>query len=94
MRSDNTILWRQIEPVEGGGYNWNTPLMQRIEREMISASERNVAIIMIVRGSPRWATVPYKADCAPINPTKYQRFASFPPAAAERTSQPPYNARL
>ncbi|MBK9711284.1 MAG: hypothetical protein IPO81_08145 [Kouleothrix sp.] len=91
MRSDNTILWRQIEPVEGGGYNWNTPLMQRIEREMISASERNVAIIMIVRGSPRWATVPYKADCAPINPSKYQRFASFLAAAVERYSKPPYN---
>ncbi|HJZ47936.1 MAG TPA: hypothetical protein VKE41_12250, partial [Roseiflexaceae bacterium] len=39
----------------------------------------------------RWATTPYQADCAPINPSKYARFAAFLAAAVARYSQPPYN---
>jgi hypothetical protein len=91
IRSNNTLLWRDVEPIEGAGYQWNTPPMQRIEQEMIRASQAGLKFIMIVRGSPRWATTPYKADCAPIHPTKYARFAAFMAAAVARYSQPPYN---
>jgi hypothetical protein len=91
IRSNNTLLWRDVEPVEGGGYQWNTPAMQGIEQEMLRASQAGLRFIMIVRGSPRWATTPYKADCAPINPAKYARFAAFLAAAVARYSQPPYN---
>jgi len=91
IRSDNTLLWRDVEPVEGGGYQWNTPAMLRIEQEMMLASQAGLKFIMIVQGSPRWATTPYQADCAPINPTKYARFAAFLAAAVARYSQPPYN---
>jgi hypothetical protein len=91
IRSNNTLLWRDVEPVEGDGYQWNTPAVQRIEQEMLRASEAGLRYIMIVRGSPRWATTPYQADCAPIHPTKYARFAAFVAAAVARYSQPPYN---
>ncbi len=91
IRSNNNLLWRDVEPIEGGGYQWNTPAMQRIEQEMILASQSGLKFIMIVRGSPRWATMPYQADCAPIHPTKYDRFAAFLVAAVARYSQPPYN---
>jgi hypothetical protein len=91
VRSNNSLLWRDVEPVEGGAYQWNTPAMQRIEAEMIRASQSGLKLIMLVRGSPRWATTPYQADCAPINPTKYARFAAFMAAAVARYSQPPYN---
>jgi hypothetical protein len=91
IRSDNNLLWREVEPVEGGDYQWNTPAIQRLEQEMILASQRNLKLILIVRGSPRWATVPYKADCAPIQPSKYARFAAFLAAAVARYSKPPYN---
>jgi hypothetical protein len=91
IRSNNNLLWRDVEPVEGGGYEWNTPALQRIEQEMILASQSGLKLIMIVRGSPRWATIPYQADCAPIHPTKYDRFAAFLAAAVARYSQPPYN---
>jgi len=91
IRSNNGLLWRDVEPVEGAAYQWNTPAMQRIEQEMLRASQSGLKLIMIVRGSPRWATTPYRADCAPIHPTKYARFAAFMAAAVARYSQPPYN---
>ena len=93
IRSDNTLRWRDVEPVEGGGYQWNTAAVQRIEQEMILASQAGLKFILIVQGSPRWATTPYQADCAPINPAKYDRFAAFLAAAVARYSQPPYNVR-
>ena len=92
LRSNNNMLWRDVEPIEGGGYNWNAPSVKLLEKEMIAASQRGRALIMVVRSSPRWATAPYKADCAPINPAKYARFAAFVAAAVERYSKPPYNA--
>jgi hypothetical protein len=91
IRSNNSLMWRDVEPVEGGGYQWNTPAIQRIEQEMMLASQAGLKFILIVRGSPRWATMPYKADCAPIHPTKYAQFAAFMAAAVARYSQPPYN---
>ncbi len=91
IRSDNNLLWRDIEPIEGGGYQWNTPAVQQIEQEMMRASQAGLKLIMVVRGSPRWATAPYQADCAPIQPAKYARFAAFLAAAVARYSQPPYN---
>jgi hypothetical protein len=93
IRSNNTLLWRNVEPVEGGGYLWNTSVIQRLEQEMLLASQAGLKYILIVRGSPRWATPPYQADCAPIHPTKYAQFAAFMAAAVARYSQPPYNVR-
>jgi hypothetical protein len=94
IRSNNNLLWRDVEPIEDAGYHWDTPAMQRIEQEMIRARQQNLRLITVVRGSPRWATTPYAADCAPINPSKYTRFAAFLAAAVARYSQPPYNAML
>jgi hypothetical protein len=89
-RSGN-FLWRDVEPIEGGGYRWDAPSVQSAEQEMLNASARNLKLILIVRGSRTGATAPYKADCAPINPGKYARFAAFVAAAVERYSKPPYN---
>jgi hypothetical protein len=91
IRSDNNLLWRDVEPIEGAGYQWSAPSVQRVEQEMIRASQNNLKLIVIVRAHPRWATAPYKTDCAPINPSKYTRFAAFLAAAVARYSQPPYN---
>jgi hypothetical protein len=85
------LLWRDVEPVEGGGYHWDAPGVQLLEQEMLNAGRHNLNLILVVRGSPGWATAPYKPDCAPINPAKYARFTAFLAAAVERYSQPPYN---
>jgi hypothetical protein len=90
VRASN-LIWRDVEPVEGGGYHWDAPSVQLIEQEMLAASAHNLKLILLVRSSPAWATAPYKADCAPINPAKYTRFAAFLAAAVERYSKPPYN---
>src|SRR5574338_1070878 len=37
IRSDNNLLWRDVEPVEGAGYHWDAPSVQLIEQEMINA---------------------------------------------------------
>jgi hypothetical protein len=85
------LRWRDVEPIEGGGYRWDAPSVRLVEQEMINASTRHLKLILIVNSSPSWATVPYQADCAPINPAKYARFASFMAAAVERYSKPPFN---
>lgn len=85
------LLWKEVEPVPGGGYNWDSPHVRDLEEEMIRASQHNLQMILIVRGSPRWATDPYAADCAPINAAHYAAFARFMAEAVRRYSRPPYN---
>lgn len=89
----NGLLWRDVEPVDGAGYNWSAPSVQALEQEMIAASQRGLRLILIVRGSPRWATAPYQSDCAPINAAKYQRFGAFMAAAVARYSRAPFNVQ-
>ena len=90
VRAGN-LLWRDVEPVEGGEYHWDAPNVQIVEQEMLTASTRGLKLVLVIRGSPTWATAPYQADCAPINPAKYARFAAFLAAAVDRYSKPPYN---
>jgi hypothetical protein len=89
----NALLWKEVEPVEGGGYNWDSNHIRTLETEMIRASQNDLKLILIVRGSPRWATEPYQADCAPINLSKYHAFANFMTAVVQRYSKPPYNVK-
>jgi hypothetical protein len=90
VRASN-LFWRDVEPVEGGGYHWDAPSVQLLEQDMLTASTHGLRLILLIRSSPAWATAPYKADCAPINLTKYTRFAAFLAAAVDRYSKPPYN---
>jgi len=86
----SSLIWRDVEPVEDGGYHWDAPSVQLLEQEMQYASQYGLKLIVVVRSSPAWATKPYRADCAPIHPTKYARFAAFLAAAATRYSKAPY----
>lgn len=89
----NGLFWKEIEPVEGKGYVWDTPYIARLDREAINASEAGLNLILIVRASPSWATAPYTADCAPVNPQKISAFTHFLEAAVRRYSAPPYNVK-
>jgi hypothetical protein len=93
VRASN-LLWRDVEPQEGDPYHWDAPSVQRVEQEMLTASAHGLKLILVVRASPTWATAPYQADCAPINPAKYARFAAFLAAAVDRYSKPPYNVEF
>jgi hypothetical protein len=90
VRASN-LFWRDVEPVEGGDYHWDAPSVQLVEQEMLAASQHGLKLILVIRASPTWATAPYQANCAPINPSKYARFAAFLAAAVDRYSKPPYN---
>lgn len=89
----NAMLWSEIEPIEGAGYRWDAPSVQRLEAEMLAASAGGLKLILVVRSSPTWAVAPYTAECGPINPVKRAAFARFMAAAVERYSRPPYNVR-
>jgi hypothetical protein len=90
----NNLLWRDVEPVEGGGYRWDAPSVRLAEQDMLAASVHGLKLILVIRSSPAWATAPYKVDCAPINPARYARFAAFLAAAVDRYSQAPYNVQF
>lgn len=87
----NGLLWKDVEPIEGRGYHWTSPRVVALESELIAASQRGLQTILVVRGSPRWATAPFTGDCAPVNAAEYGRYAAFLAAAVKRYSQPPYN---
>jgi hypothetical protein len=87
----SSLFWRDVEPAEGGEYHWDAPSVQILEQEMLTASTHGLKLIVVIRASPTWATAPYQADCAPINPAKYARFAAFLAAAVDRYSKPPYD---
>ena len=87
----NALVWRDVEPNEDGGYNWGA--VANLEQEMINASQNNLRMILIVRGSPDWATGT-SSDCRPIRSDKYAKFANFLAAAVARYSQPPYNVKF
>lgn len=89
----NALLWKEIEPVAGGGYTWDHPHVQSLEAEMVRASQLGINLVLIVRGSPGWAVTPHTAGCAPINPLRYGDFARFMAAVVERYAAPPYNLR-
>jgi len=87
----NSLIWRDVEPVEGGGYHWDAPSVRLLEQELQYASQYGLKFVLTVRSSPAWATKPYPADCAPIHPSKYARFAAFLAAAAARYGTAPYD---
>lgn len=87
----NALLWKDVEPVRGGGYKWDHPSVRELEQELIRANQLGIKVVLITRGSPAWAVAPYKADCGPINPGAYEDFARFMAEAVKRFSVPPYN---
>jgi hypothetical protein len=89
----NALPWKLIEPAPGGGYSWDHPLVQQLEQDMIRASQLGINLVLVVNGSPAWAVIPHKADCAPINAQFYGDYARFLAAATARYSQPPYNVK-
>jgi hypothetical protein len=88
----NGLLWKDIEPIEGGGYRWDAEPVRLLEQDMLRASARGLRLILIVRGSPAWATE-VESDCAAIKPDSYEDFAAFMAAAVERYSEPPFNVK-
>jgi hypothetical protein len=96
LRNNNwAIVWHEIEPVEGVR-NWNHPRVKALEYQLITASERGMNLLQIVRGTPGWARKNAGAGptCGPIRQDKFYAFANFMQDLVRRYSAPPYNVRF
>ncbi len=49
----NGVLWHEVQPVQGGPYNWNA--LATFERDLAVAQELGLIPVVIVRGTPQWA---------------------------------------
>lgn len=88
----NAILWSDVEPVEGGGYDWS--VLESLEADMVRAQANHLELIMIVRGVPEWARVdPLNYECGPIDPAALPAFGDFMNAVVARYSVSPYSVR-
>jgi hypothetical protein len=86
----NGLIWHDVEPEEGMR-NWEA--LEKLEIELITASERGQEVILIVRGTPTWAQSIPGYYCGPILPEKLSAFSAFMEEAVARYSLPPYNVR-
>ena len=86
----NLVTWAEVEPQEGDR-RWEK--LAGLEAELISAAEKHLQVILIVRGAPAWAQSVPGSQCGPVLPAKLPAFASFLHDLAARYSQPPYHVR-
>ncbi|HNB52383.1 MAG TPA: hypothetical protein PK530_10590 [Anaerolineales bacterium] len=88
----NAILWSEVEPVQGGGYDWS--VLEGLEADILRAQANHLELIMIVRGVPEWARVaPLYNECGPIDPAALPAFGDFMHAVVTRYSAYPYSVR-
>ncbi|GAB4428588.1 MAG: hypothetical protein OHK0015_11620 [Chloroflexi bacterium OHK40] len=86
------LSWSEVEPTPGT-LRWDTPAIQALDAELMTATRLGLRVVLVIHGSPAWAVAPYRANCAPIAPEHFQAFASFVQQAVARYSAPPYNVR-
>lgn len=93
------ISWRDVQPTRGGDYNWGALL--NFESELIGARIAGLIPIVVIQGSPDWATKtyydaankPYQTACGAIRADRFEDFAKFMQALVARYKRPPYNVR-
>ncbi len=86
-----SFSWRQVQPTEGGPYDWSA--LSTFEEELRAARQAGITPIVVMQHSPTWATInqPFETDCGAIRPDKLGAFAAFMQAAVSRYSQPEFN---
>ncbi len=87
----NAVLWSQVEPVQGGGYDWS--VLAGLEAELLLARQHGMEVILIVRGVPDWARASPYYQCGPIDPAALPAFGNFMQALVQRYSQSPYRVK-
>lgn len=80
----NAVSWRNVQPVEGGEYNWAA--LAKFDTQLAAAVRAGLTPIVIVRDSPEWATGTPKT-CAPILKQHIAAFAKFMHALALRYNE-------
>jgi len=93
LRSDlptDALIWAAVENSKGAR-NWNE--MSGLETQLKNAVEFDKKVILIVRSTPKWASLNDQSPCGPIKPSEYAAFADFMYDAVKRYSDPKYNVK-
>ncbi|MBP1465172.1 cellulase family glycosylhydrolase [Candidatus Chloroploca sp. M-50] len=77
----NSVRWDLVQPEENGPYNWAA--LQNFERDLAAARQAGVTPTVIIRGSPRWATI-VPSNCAAIKDEAFPAYAAFVEALVSR----------
>ena len=86
----NGLDWSVVEP-NPGERRWEAT---GIETALKHASELNLKVVLIIRGTPAWAQKTPGAVCGPIKAEHIPAFAKFVNEAVLRYSAPPYNVKF
>ena len=76
------VLWSQIEPVRGAGYNWSA--MGQVEANIHRLRAIGIEPTLVVQQSPAWAQRVPGRLCSPPRPEHIADFARFMGALAAR----------
>ncbi|WP_129672068.1 cellulase family glycosylhydrolase [Candidatus Chloroploca sp. Khr17] len=77
----NSVRWDLVQPEENGPYNWAA--LQSFERDLAAARQAGLTPTVIIRGSPRWATI-VPSNCAAIKDEYFPAYAAFVEALVTR----------
>jgi hypothetical protein len=87
----NGIRWSDVQPAEFGAFDWST--QAEIESNLITASQRGLQTILVIRSTPAWAQKNQDQLCGPIREDHLPSFANFMREVVQRYSRPPYNVQ-
>jgi hypothetical protein len=77
----NGVLWSEVEPVRGAGYNWAA--LAELDAALAEVRNLGMSPVVIVRGTPTWASVT-GSGCAAIQDQYLPDFRNFMVALTQR----------
>jgi hypothetical protein len=89
VRKDG-VRWNVVEPVKGVR-NWDA--LAILDIELLAAARTGQRVILIVQGTPAWASRELNTTCGPIKREELATFGSFMNELVRRYSGPPYNIK-
>ena len=87
----NGVVWSELQPQKDQAPDWAQ--LSGLEQELINAFERDLQVILVIRGTPVWARLYPDSQCGPIKPSEYGSFASFVAQLVGRYKEPPYGVK-
>ena len=82
------VWWPDVEPQQGVR-NWAA--LAAYDASLANVADKQMNVILVVRGTPIWAQLYPPYSCGPITPAKLGAFGDFMYELVRRYSVPPYN---
>jgi hypothetical protein len=86
----NGVRWQDVEP-EHGVRDWD--VLDDLDNTLAYLGEKNIPVILIVRGAPLFAQKVSGYYCGPIAEDAIPAFVDFLEELVQRYSQPPYHVK-